>query len=76
MLSGGAEELVLVSFHVQLQGRLMYMGDIAITIQLKDCPFPGRDGYETFVVFYLIWPLLRRTLRSGMLSADTSSCKT
>jgi hypothetical protein len=33
MLSGGAEELVMVSFHVQLQGRLMYMGDIAITIQ-------------------------------------------
>jgi hypothetical protein len=50
MLSGGAEELVMVSFHAQPQGTLMYIGDIAI--------------------------MLRRTLRSGMLSVDTSSCRT
>jgi hypothetical protein len=33
MPSGGAEELVMVSFHVQLQGTLMYIDDIAITVQ-------------------------------------------
>ncbi|KAF8496416.1 hypothetical protein F5888DRAFT_1634941 [Russula emetica] len=50
------EELVMVSFHVQLQGTLMYIGDIAITIQseLKDRLY--RDGYETFVVVAGILP--------------------
>src|SRR5882757_6810438 len=42
--SGSAEELVMVSFHVQLQGTLMYIGNT----ELKDRLY--RDSCETLVV--------------------------
>ena len=70
MPSSGAEELVMVSFHVQLQGTLMYIGDIAITIQSWKiaCTVTVTRLSSWWQVLYLIWSLLRRILRSCRLT--------